>query len=105
MSLARSGPTRQRRQWVRLQVSDFSAAVRELKDADLVTDERHCGECGAVCTGPMTCFESACGYREILTYINAIRTAGITCPGATMPSPPVPALTWSDVMESAELTL
>ena len=32
--------TRQRQQWIRLDVSDFSVAVRELKLADLVTDER-----------------------------------------------------------------
>jgi ABC-2 type transport system ATP-binding protein len=32
--------TRQRQQWVRLQVSDFPAAVRELKQSDLIMDER-----------------------------------------------------------------
>src|SRR5207302_10056363 len=45
--------TRQRRQWVRLQVSDFSAAVRELKQADLITDERD-GKFIALKTGAAT---------------------------------------------------
>jgi ABC-2 type transport system ATP-binding protein len=32
--------TRQRQQWIRLEVSDFPAAARELKQADLITNER-----------------------------------------------------------------
>jgi uncharacterized protein YkwD len=47
----------------------------------------------------MTCWSSACGFREFLHWVNVARSTARTC--GTTAAPAAPALTWSTVIETA----
>jgi hypothetical protein len=68
---------------------------------DPTTDERYCGDCDTACAIGSTCWESDCGFRELLYLINVARSSPRMCGTTLMPA--VPALIWSDPLEAASL--
>lgn len=66
---------------------------------DPLTDEAHCGTCGAACSPPNTCWDGACGLRELAYWLNDRRAVARMCGAMSMPA--VAALTWDDRIATA----
>jgi hypothetical protein len=62
-------------------------------------DEDHCRVCGNACIAPATCWDAACGLRELLYWINERRSVARMCGAMSMPA--VPPLAWNDLVATA----